>query len=150
MCYQAVFLIGCICTIPAFLFSFAICGWCVDESHRKSLHNSASREISKASGPIWARIDSWTQVPFVDITVIDALENPNGCPASHPEELIFEIWHGTRGVCDLLEVEDTDYRVYINDEGCEGAHGYEKNGRNYATSPEYDTLHVVWGLNPSI
>ena len=53
-------------------------------------------------------------MPFVDVTVVDASENPTGCPASHPEELIFEVWPGTTGMCDCLErQEDRDYFLYI-------------------------------------
>ena len=42
-------------------------------------------------------------MPFVDVTVIDADENPQGCPLSHPEELIFEIWHGSMGYCSTFD-----------------------------------------------
>ena len=66
--------------------------------------------IGRAEGALKARVDSWTQVPFVDVTVIDASENPAGCPASHPEELIFEVWPGITGMCDCLErAGDRDY-----------------------------------------
>ena len=75
--------------------------------------------IQRAYGPIYARIDSWSQVPFVDVTVIDAAENPQGCPASHPDELIFEVWPGTMGLCDGLEAEG--HRKYELGKPCDKA-----------------------------
>ena len=42
-------------------------------------------------------------MPFVDVRVFDASENLQGCPASHPEELIFEVWPGTMAACDEIE-----------------------------------------------
>ena len=62
----------------------------------------AGQMIQGALAPLRARYDSWTQLPFVDVTVVDAQEFPNGCPNTHPEELIFEVWPGTMGVCDRL------------------------------------------------
>ena len=63
-------------------------------------------------GPVRARVDSWTLQPFVDVTVVDASENPSGCPASHPEELIYEVWPGTYGYCDALEQKgDRSYKL---------------------------------------
>ena len=100
--------------------------------------------IQRAYGPIYARIDSWSQVPFVDVTVIDAAENPTGCPASHPDELIFEIWPGTMGLCDYLENEHD--RSYELGKPCDKAGDvddskYQKQG---------DDAYSVWGINPSI
>ena len=53
-------------------------------------------------------------MPYVDIIVIDAKENYGGCPNSHPEELIYEVWPGITGMCDCLErEEDRNYFLYI-------------------------------------
>ena len=53
-------------------------------------------------------------MPFVDVVVIDAVENPRGCPDSHPDELLFEVWHGISGMCDCLErAEDRSYYIGV-------------------------------------
>ena len=51
------------------------------------------------------RVDSWMIVPFVDVAIFDADETLNGCPQSHPDELIFELWIGTTMMCDCLQQE---------------------------------------------
>ena len=53
--------------------------------------------------PLRDRIDSWNQVPFVDAIVLAAEESVLGCPASHPDELIYELWPGITGMCDCIE-----------------------------------------------
>lgn len=59
--------------------------------------------------------NSWSQQPYVDVIVVDASENPLGCPESHPEELIYEVWPGTKGVCDCLErYRDREYYLGIH------------------------------------
>ena len=71
-------------------------------------------------------------MPFVDAIVLYAEENRQGCPASHPEELIFEVWPGTRALCDYLESYDL-YNIYILDYDCAFDEEYsEINGRNYS------------------
>ena len=50
--------------------------------------------------PIEARIKSWQSQPFVDIIVIDSVEFNQGCPDSHPDEVIFEVWPGSTAVCN--------------------------------------------------
>ena len=45
---------------------------------------------------------SWKKKPYVAMRVYDAIETPS-CPAEHPEDLTFDIWLGTRGMCDFLE-----------------------------------------------
>ena len=76
------------------LYGIGITLWTMIEGISKAYSPSIGFAYQSSYAPLNARIDSWTQVPFVDVTVIDAAENPQGCPASHPEELIFEIWLG--------------------------------------------------------
>ena len=51
-------------------------------------------------------------MPFVDVIIIDAEEFPRGCPASHPDELVYEMWQGISGMCDCLEREG-DRRYFL-------------------------------------
>ena len=100
---------GC-CSIPAFIFGYVIALLTWIEYIEEDYASSAGLAIQRASGPIRTRIDSWSQIPFVDVTVLDAKENWRGCPDSHPEELIFEVWPGTMAVCDELESGDLSFR----------------------------------------
>ena len=48
---------------------------------------------------------SWDVKPFVDVRVIDTTTEGSYCPSTHPDDIIHEIWLGTRGLCDCLERE---------------------------------------------
>ena len=56
-------------------------------------------------------IKSWTTEPFTDVIVIDiadptvSLESAD-CPDTHPHDVIYEIWPGSRHFCDCLERAD--------------------------------------------
>ena len=45
---------------------------------------------------------SWQAKPFVDVIMTTA----KSCPETHPDDLIYEVWLGTRGMCDCLEREE--------------------------------------------
>ena len=47
-------------------------------------------------------LSSWAKQPFVGIKVLDAEEYPT-CPSDYPEDVVYDIWLGTRAVCDCLE-----------------------------------------------
>ena len=42
----------------------------------------------------------WTIQPFTSITVIDA---DYSCPEDFPDEVIYNLWPGTRMMCDCIE-----------------------------------------------
>ena len=48
-------------------------------------------------------VESWSTPPYTDIVVVDASGWVSDCPASHPEDVIYQIWPGTRYMCDCLE-----------------------------------------------
>ena len=68
-------------------------------------------------------------MPFVDVTIVEADETNRGCPASHPDELIFEVWPGITGMCDCLEREEGEGREYYLHRECkrEGKDSPEKS-----------------------
>ena len=80
-----------------------ISGWTVFEKMNEYYTADIRLVTEKSLVPLRVKIDSWTQVPFVDAIVLDAEENILGCPDSHPDELIFELWPGTTGMCDCLQ-----------------------------------------------
>ena len=86
-------------------------------------------------------------MPFVDVTVIDASENPQGCPASYPEELIFEVWPGTMAVCDMLESEHQNMGGTIHHgRHCDKKGDVENGKRWHRKIDDYS----VWGMNPIV
>ena len=52
---------------------------------------------------------SWQSLPLVDIYVT----SDSYCPAEYPEDVVYEVWLGTRGFCECLQRDDNrDY--YLN------------------------------------
>ena len=99
------------------LFGLGIASWMVHESNKEKYYSDIGMIYERAMGPINARIDSWTQKPFVDAIIVDASQNPLGCPNTHPEELVYEVWPGITGICDCLEREE-DRGIFLHIE-CE-------------------------------
>ena len=83
-------------------FGLCLCLWMLHESRMETNRAQLNKNFSKAIGQIKERTASWTAVPFVDAAVFDASEHPRGCPASHPHELVYEVWLGTRCMCDCF------------------------------------------------
>ena len=55
---------------------------------------------------------SWETKPFVDMWVTDDTK----CPRTHPDEVVYQMWLGTRAYCDCLSQEVN--RAYHLDEDC--------------------------------
>ena len=55
--------------------------------------------------------NNWKERPIVDVRAIrqDAFRGDplwlRECPIDHPIEVMYDIWQGTRGMCDCLERE---------------------------------------------
>ena len=114
------------------LFGLGIASWIVYEVNNEVYYTDVASVIARATAPINARIQSWTDVPFVDVIMIDAEEFPRGCPASHPDELVYEMWQGISGMCDCLEREgDRDYFLGI---WCERESG-KTDGEHHSDNP---------------
>ena len=47
---------------------------------------------------------SWNQKPFVAMKAFDTRET-SSCPAEYPEDVLYDIWLGTRKTCSCLERE---------------------------------------------
>ena len=63
---------------------------------------------NSATGSFSVLEKSWDVKPFVDVVLHDG----NSCPETHPDDLIYELWLGTRGLCDCLERDgDRDYSL---------------------------------------
>ena len=57
-------------------------------------------------------LKDWQTQPFVDIHVT----SENVCPEEFPEDAIYEIWSGIRGMCDCLQREGD--RIYVLNGDC--------------------------------
>ena len=73
---------------------------------------------------------SWESYSFIDIIVQESRE---ACPSEFPDEVIYEIFPGTRQACDCLEREGdrtilmdeicyVDDETYEIEEGCDNVH----------------------------
>ena len=95
-----------------YIFGIMISLWLLAiYKHERYISRIGAIEV-KPQSAINARIDSWTSLPFVDIAIVDAQQNPEGCPDSHPDEIIFEVWPGTQNFCECLgSQESADVKV---------------------------------------
>ena len=59
---------------------------------------------------------SWSKNPFIDVY----LTTDNSCPKNYTDELIYDIWPGTRAMCDCLQRSEGG-RDYYRDSICGGA-----------------------------
>ena len=85
-------------------------------------------------------LKSWNTEPFIDIIVVDidsASDSSQGCPETHPEDVVYDIWPGTVQVCDCLE--DEYKRQLYRDITC------EKNGMK-----DYPDCHDLGGQPPIV
>ena len=84
-----------------FAFSGTIGAYLVAYKYRLPVRYNITSEmgdgVGTSSGQV--RID-WMTKPFTDIAVVDA---ETKCPTSFPDEVIYNVWPGTRMMCDCLE-----------------------------------------------
>ena len=88
---------------------------------------------------------SWESYAFVDIIVQDS-KDP--CPSEYPDEVIYEIFPGTRQACDCLEREGDrtfkmdemcyeDEETYAIEEGCDNVGSIAPQIMNSINSLKY-------------
>ena len=84
-------------------------------------------------------IQSWNTEPFIDIVVIDIDTNSSNnleCPVTHPHDVIYSVWPGTRHMCDCLERESD--REYYLDIICIKDGHYEASKGEHASEDCFD------------
>jgi len=86
-------------TMVAFVLCITCASWMVNQNNSESWRHTIMGLGSSDTAAIYILQRSWEVKPFVDIVVT----NERNCPYSHPEDVIFEIWLGTKGMCDCLE-----------------------------------------------
>ena len=84
-------------------------------------------------------------MPFVDAIVLNAIESELGCPASHPDELIYELWPGTTGMCDCIEERGNE--KYTLHEKCGSGGGGGPSGGGGGPGPGCEASK---GRNPIV
>ena len=72
-------------------------------------HNAVTESLLK----------SWQKEPFSDIIVVDQERGSFAvCPSTHPNELLLNVWPGTRHICDCLERNGAGGRVVYPNMEC--------------------------------
>ena len=87
---------------------------------------------------------SWNRKPFVALEAFDA-EETTTCPAEYPEDLLYDIWLGTRTTCDCLEREEE--RAIFFDRRCDKSIGDSETAAGDEISAD---CHDVPGLAPMV
>ena len=62
--------------------------------------------------------EDWNTKPFVDMVVTTDYK----CPATHPDEVLYDLWLGATLLCDCIERDGTAYRDTHCDKGKNGQH----------------------------
>lgn len=100
----------------------ASCSWMVNQTNSESWRHTILSFTNSATASISVLQQSWEVKPFVDVVVHDG----NICPYDYPDDLIYEVWLGTRGLCSCLERDDD--RNYSLDTKCHrGKNGEHKS-----------------------
>ena len=91
------------------LLAIACASWQVNENNSSRWRNKILNFYTQDLGPLKILDRSWNTKPFVDMTVT----SETYCPSSHPDEVVYQTWLGTRGVCDCLNAEN--FRDYSHE-----------------------------------
>ena len=89
---------GCY-TFIAFALAIASSSWMINQNNSESWKNTILNFTNSATASMSVLEQSWDVKPFVDVVLTDRTI----CPETHPDDLIYEVWLGTRGLCDCLE-----------------------------------------------
>ena len=97
----------------AVCFAIAACSMMIYQVNSESWKNDI-----KSANPNNLRIsdileNNWKARPIVDVRAFrqDELLETSVCPSDYPEDVMYDIWKGTRGMCDCLE-RPGDRQVY--------------------------------------
>ena len=120
-------------------FAIGICSWFVHIWHNGKWRVRFESLNESGFGVISDLIRSWDYKPFVDAIVTSAAT----CPATHPEDLVWDMWPGTVGHCDCLQREED--RSYFLSIYCERGDGDKNEGEH-----ESEDCHERHGLAPII
>ena len=102
-------------SVTAICFAVAACSMMIYQINEESWKNDIlSAKISDLRLPTILE-KNWEARPIVDVRAFtkDALWRIRGCPFEYPEEFMYNIWQGTRGMCDCLEREG-DRNFYVD------------------------------------
>ena len=101
---------GCY-AFTAFALCIAGASWMINVINADQWRKTIVNYMESETQTVQMLIKSWQAKPFVEIVMIDVEDNQfeQSCPESHPEELMYEIWSGTRALCDCLEQESSRY-----------------------------------------
>lgn len=89
----------CVYAFIAMALAVAALSWMVIENNTSQWMNTIEESTRGADYVVGNLIRSWEQKPFVDVVVSADLS----CPQGFKEDLVFDIWLGTRAMCDCLQ-----------------------------------------------
>ena len=100
--------IGMCCILSYMLLAWALAiaasSIMIHQNKEKTWSKKLTQLYEGENSAPYALMKSWEKQPFVDIRVLDAEEYPY-CPDEYPEDVVYDIWLGTRAMCDCLERE---------------------------------------------
>ena len=86
------------------------------------------RESAKQNDVADSLLKSWKAEPFSDVVVLDLRSGSTySCPETHPLDVVFDVWPGTRHVCDCLE--RVERRAYYTDMECDKTDNHNSKGK---------------------
>lgn len=125
-------------------FAIAIGSWFVHIWHNGKWRVRFESLEESGYGVISDLIRSWDDKPFVDAIVTSAAT----CPATHPEDLVWDMWPGSVGHCDCLQREE-DRSIHLNMKCDRGEDNTDSDGGSEGEHSSED-CHDRHGLAPII
>ena len=85
------------------MLAIACASWQVNEvDYSNRWRNKIIAFDSENLLPLKIMNRSWNTKPFIDMIVT----RDTKCPDSHPDEVVYETWLGSKGFCDCLRDEN--------------------------------------------
>ena len=105
-----------------------ILSWMTHQKNTSGWLDTYRASTSGANIKMRSLLRIWQRQPLVDVAVTDG----PSCPADYPEDVIYQIWLGTRGFCDCLQrgEDHDDGRDYYLNQNC------DKTNRDSPTKSE--------------
>lgn len=121
--------------VIAWCLGIAASSWMVHMSNNGDWKRTIQNAVSGESAAADILFKSWQTYPFIDV----APTTNQWCPDDFPEDLIYDIWPGSRAMCNCLQREED--RDYFMDMHCRRG----KNGEHNS-----EDCHDVGGLAPIV
>lgn len=85
-------------TLIAFVLAVGAGSWMVNVHNTNRWKDIITKATTGESAAAEILFKSWNNLPFVDVYPTTEVF----CPAEFPDDVIYDIWPGSRGMCDCL------------------------------------------------